>query len=938
MEQNNNNTERKIQENYYLLLDLHLDPPVTDKEELKKAIEKKRREWNDGTNSGRNPTLCKKYCENIKEIEDALLTNDEQLHSIIKDADDQLTDEIYLMVDQTKSIMNEAVKKAICKKYEKYYKEETIRKKIDDRIKTHGGPKNGSGKTVSKPPDLKTEPYFSKSQISITNWKQIKEQLYVLNKKDIYAYFECPITTSVDVLNKKAAAILANDRKKVKRNSFDEAAKVLAGIINIFTKADKDSYDVALKFSKVEDSYKEIFALRIINKTVSWESYRESIENCRQCGLSKEEAEWYVWDYYIEKKKCPAPIIPGNTAPQEEKQYCKFCGTPSSKEAKNCSHCGKPLKIKCPKCGREVPFDSYCSCGFNIGNMAFALDLYDKAKKLLLEGKHEEAYNCIKEALLYWSDNEVFIKLLKEIEKRLEQIEEERRRKEKEAAKVHLRNINFSGTLAAEISGELIKLNWPNATVKDQSLKTDLAKIKYRVVRKENALSANIDDGVKLSETTQLTYEDDKCVEGIIYAYAVYPVYDGEPLESGLLSKKVIRIGEITNLTNESDDKEITLKWKNPVNIIGVHCVRKKGSVPRNKDDGEQLPISGKPCSYSDRGLENKTVYGYRIMAKYQGPEGIVFSAGAMVTASPDARPTPLDIKYVIKEKEVDISWTPKSDCDIKLYYSSEMPSVSENSFISETSEVFNSFQSIKNFNKDTGKCLWKVPGSSGYYIIPAAIRSGKALIGKIAPVMPCITKLSATKIGSDLHVTWTWPSNCENVLLVWRSDKQPESVSDEKAVKNPVPKRIYDRNQAFIIKDAASSYYISVYTFKVIDKDQKIYSTPQTYVFVGESRKMKLTYSIVKKFFSGTFLNIQASSGPIPKLTLISLDRVPLSKNINAYRGGVSQEIPATNESALSIKLSSSVAKSGNYIKLFFSDPEDENQYVIEDPLKNRI
>ena len=929
MEQNNNNTERKIKENYYLLLNLSLDPPVTDKEKIREALKAKKREWTDGSNRGNQQLKCKQYLENFNEIEAALLTDDRRLKEIIDEATKQKTKELDEILSGSEITTDEQLKN-IGKNFP-YFKLETIKKKIEE--------KNSNGinhnKVVAEPP----EPKYSVAPMPDLKMDSIDGYLEVLNKKDIYSFLGYSITTPLETLKQEAQKRLEGVRQSVNKGAEPTAVKELAGMIYAFEEKDLQAYFIALKYYKIKKVLRTKFDIRIDKKTISWENYLASIEDCKKEGLSQVEAEWYVYKYFIKTRKCSPPSIPGNETTKLETQYCKFCGTENTKDAKNCSKCGKPLKIKCPACQKTVEFDVYCTfCGKSFAKIDRALELYKQAqddKNLKIETK----FNYINEAILYWPENEEFKTLKNLIEKEIKKIQELEAQKEKERElkkkKEALNNIIFTGTLSAEISGKLIKLSWPKVTSKDPSL---TAKIKYRVVRKENALPANIDDGVKLSETTQLTYEDDKCVEGIIYAYAVYPVYDGVPLESGLLSKKVIIVGEITNLTNESDDKEITLKWKNPVNIIGVHCVRKKGSVPRNKDDGEQLLISGKPCSYTDRGLENKTVYGYRIMAKYQGPDGIVFSAGTTVEASPDARPTPLDIKYVIKEKEVDISWTPKPDCDIKLYYSSEMPNVSENSFISETSEVFNSFQSIKNFSKDTGKCLWKVPGSSVYYIIPAAIRSGKALIGKIAPVMPCITKLSATKIGSDLHVTWTWPSNCENVLLVWRSDKQPESVSDEKAVKNPVPKRVYDRNQAFIIKDADSSYYISVYTFKVIDKDQKIYSTPQTYVFVGESRKKKLTYSIVKKFFSGTFLNIQASSGPIPKLTLISLDRVPLSKNINAYRGGVSQEIPATNESALSIKLSSSVAKSGNYIKLFFSDPEDENQYVIEDPLKNRI
>lgn len=297
--------ERKIQENYYLLLDLPIIPPVTDKKELKKAIEKKKREWIDGVNIGCHQMRCKKYCENIEEIEDALLTSDKQLCKIIKEALDIKTKEL----EKVLCAISKAGKitftqfERLCLDFS-CLSEDFIKSKIKLPIVAENIIFRVPPNPFAKFTDMRT-------------MNAIQECLDILNKKDIYDFLGLPPTTSVEVFCQKADNILANDRRKIKKTSFDTAAKSLAGLVyTLFRKEeDKKAYDTALKIYNVNKEMADILKYRCIDRTIDWNSFKQSIDECMEYGMTKEEAEWYVYDMVILRKKCrPLFIIEENNA------------------------------------------------------------------------------------------------------------------------------------------------------------------------------------------------------------------------------------------------------------------------------------------------------------------------------------------------------------------------------------------------------------------------------------------------------------------------------------------------------------------------------------------------------------------------------------------------------------------------------------------------
>ncbi len=924
--------------NYYLVLDLSLDPPVKDKVRLEAAIQKKLTEWNQGVNNPTKGLLFKSLAAKVPDIKKALLSDDATRDAIIADALKIVKGNIATLLEAIAKagFVTEAQVKEVCKKAPQF-SEKTIRKMIKVPIVEKTGP---VFKVPKKPADPPIKPTDNMQM------DKFEKNLTVLGKKNIYDFLGCSRTSTPTAICGLADAELENARKAPNKTAEVSARQELAGLItSYFKKTDaKEAYDLALKTYIGQKKLVEIFAIRCVSKSIDWKSYQDSIADCRAIGMSQEEAEYFVYDFYCNKRKCPPPSVPDNEKTQPAVHYCKACLSPNPEGAAACQSCGTPFKVKCPKCGQVVDLDSpYCSkCSFPVGDMPLALKLLKDGRLMAASGDIAKAERAIDQALVYWPGNSDCLSVKSEIEQRRKKAQAEaeirEQRAKEEAAKAHLDNISISGVVNAKVSvGRSVELSWPLATIRNPSLRTDSSKITYFVVRKADAVPSDPHDGERLAETQQQRFEDTSCEAGIIYGYSVFPAYGGVPRKGGISSSKVMTVADVVGLTSISDDGEVRLQWRNPPNLAGIKCVRKTGGEPHDLKDGEELRVRSGDQGLVDTGLQNRQVYGYRIFALYRGPDGNqVVSDGVACTASPAERPKILDtLHYEMIEKNAKLSWTPITGCAVKLF-ASQSPIASAGTFVSETDPIFARCENVRDVDQARGEGNWKVPSSGIYYLTPVTCKDGMALVGKAIPVIPCVTNVNVIRRSGNVEVSWDWPRGCDEVRLVWRNDKIPESAFDEAASHVTVTQTAYRRDMAYIVNHAgSSSYYFSVYTLSRVE-GKEVCSAPQSCVSVGESERRSLTYSFDKKkkfvFFGANIvtLNIKVSGGGIPELVLVKkFRRQPLSRQ----DGTVCHRIPATNDFAASIRLPDGVAETGAFLKLFFANADVEPTFRVNHP-----
>ena len=495
--------------NYYLVLDLSLDPPVKDKARLEAAIQKKLTEWNQGVNNPTKGLLFKSLAAKVPDIKKALLSDDATRDAIIADALKIVKGNIATLLEAIAKagFVTEAQVKEVCKKAPQF-SEKTIRKMIKVPIVEKTGP---VFKVPKKPADPPIKPTDNMQM------DKFEKNLTVLGKKNIYDFLGCSRTSTPTAICGLADAELENARKAPNKTAEVSARQELAGLItSYFKKTDaKEAYDLALKTYIGQKKLVEIFAIRCVSKSIDWKSYQDSIADCRAIGMSQEEAEYFVYDFYCNKRKCPPPSVPDNEKTQPAVHYCKACLSPNPEGAAACQSCGTPFKVKCPKCGQVVDLDSpYCSkCSFPVGDMPLALKLLKDGRLMAASGDIAKAERAIDQALVYWPGNSDCLSVKSEIEQRRKKAQAEaeirEQRAKEEAAKAHLDNISISGVVNAKVSvGRSVELSWPLATIRNPSLRTDSSKITYFVVRKADAVPSDPHDGERLAETQQQRFED----------------------------------------------------------------------------------------------------------------------------------------------------------------------------------------------------------------------------------------------------------------------------------------------------------------------------------------------------------------------------------------------------------------------------------------------
>ena len=289
--------------NYYLILDMTLDPPVKDKAWLEAAIQKKLIEWTTGLCNPAKGLLYKSLLEKVPEIKKALLTDDAARDAIILDATRIARNRATTLIGAVSKVgsVTEPQVAALCRALP-FFSEKTIREMIPVPIVAEGAP---VFKIPAKPADPPIKP--------LDDWQmdRFEKSLSVLGKKDIYDFLGCPRTSTPDGMCAIADEELRRARITPHKTAETCARQELAGTIaSCFKRKDaKEAYDLALKTYAGRRQLTEIFGIRSASKTIGWKAYQESIADCRAIGMSQEEAEYFVYDFYCLRRKCPPPTM-----------------------------------------------------------------------------------------------------------------------------------------------------------------------------------------------------------------------------------------------------------------------------------------------------------------------------------------------------------------------------------------------------------------------------------------------------------------------------------------------------------------------------------------------------------------------------------------------------------------------------------------------------
>ena len=293
-------------ENLYLDLELFLDPPTVQFDELKKELNEKIQEWNKlvflpGSKYKHMFQIADAFCGRAappQPPEATLIDMSVEARKKRETAGKQAA-----AIYEEDGILEQVAYDALHKEFSPFFKKETIDSWLTLKVES-----------AFVPPVAPVYPNGVKEVPKVEMDKIATDLKIILGNEDanLYDLLQVQITATLETIQSTQKSVAEKAAKKPK--SGPESAKVDAeirvlGQAKIIFKDEfsRQGYDIARKrrpFDKLADS---VFSRRVIQKNISHAGYVKSIEEARQVGFSQAEAEWYVYDYYINKRKLPLP-------------------------------------------------------------------------------------------------------------------------------------------------------------------------------------------------------------------------------------------------------------------------------------------------------------------------------------------------------------------------------------------------------------------------------------------------------------------------------------------------------------------------------------------------------------------------------------------------------------------------------------------------------
>ncbi len=344
------------QQNFYLLLNLSIDPPEEDPKIIEKAIKKKQAEWSRHRNHPTKGIQAKYFIDLIPEIRKVMLDPELRVKhaeeaQVQLDKEDEkkflqidrhlyiylnkgsLTNkEVYKLVQLHGLEVEDILKRAIkiesklktkperspfvyagqtaasmeerISDIEKYlgvrmYKGYLTDKEIEKFSKLYSVEKEEIKKQIEYP--IRETPHkepFETKTIDKSIEKSIDDNLKIIGKASLYEFLELPISSDIDTLQKNAGekrrAMLATTQK----NAVVTASGELAGhCITIFkTQESRITYDVTRAITQLKPIDSDIEVAQI-DGVIRLEYFEAIIDNAAKLGIEHEVVNDYIEEY-----------------------------------------------------------------------------------------------------------------------------------------------------------------------------------------------------------------------------------------------------------------------------------------------------------------------------------------------------------------------------------------------------------------------------------------------------------------------------------------------------------------------------------------------------------------------------------------------------------------------------------------------------------------
>jgi hypothetical protein len=458
-------------------------------------------------------------------------------------------------------------------------------------------------------------------------------------------------------------------------------------------------------------------------------------------------------------------------------------------------------------------------------------------------------------------------------------------------------------------------------------------KIMYRVLRKENGHPNSPEDGKVLGNVETLNYTDSSLEPGSSYYYAVYASRAGSFSSDRQVAGPAILIAGVADLRAVPGNRTVSLKWRSPKSCTVMIVRKEKGAA----DAAEiKLREGFDGVEFTDSNVKNETFYTYTVQSVFaNGQKGEKTS----VTVCPTQPPTPIvDLRVgasnTDEAQKRTLSWSPApSNCQMQIIHAQTQPK-------SYSAGESYSLDEIKTWGGNapilqSGSTEVKLISGMNYFI-PVTIKGDAAVCGKIAfaPFVEILSALKGDGTGETINLSWQWPENIKNAVVVYAYDSFPESPTANNIVASQEISRSEGKAVQKITLHVSQKcvHYFSIFG-KLTANNQIYFSLPaKTQVFLGNLAE--ISYRVIKKglFSKKFFVQFQSNEKGelnIPNLQLrVNSGEVPLNSNDGVLLSSINNLAIKGGEAL--VELPSGEFNSGRFLKVFFKEGQNNNQYRL--------
>jgi len=376
-------------ENYYLMLELPIDPPTEDPGEIRSAIQRKKQEWTRWQDHPGKRALGLANLAALPDIEQVMfdpIARKSEARKALELRDDMMRRmEAELRILEGKGHLLPREVSALAMKYRVYG---VSQKTIHELAQV----------PISEEPPIPKEPEQPGEVLDRLTAKTIARNLTILGQPDLYAFLGEPPYSSIKKL-RTAAEQKRRSAASEGKTAASVATQELAGIcLRIFENFDsKQLYDRYLRISTHpalgEMIDQEFVRSRYISPVAMMRLVNYAVE---ACGMRVLEAEDYIRRY------CAAYHIPVDM--EKPLMTCPACEHQVGRDSVVCPNCAAPLKGNCPACG--APFEegpaACAACGFILKDMVKALPYLEDAQGAILDRSWGAALRSLAHVEQYW--------------------------------------------------------------------------------------------------------------------------------------------------------------------------------------------------------------------------------------------------------------------------------------------------------------------------------------------------------------------------------------------------------------------------------------------------------------------------------------------------------------------------------------------------------